>query len=184
MTIGVNVRIELFLGSSFPLSNALIFGVIVSCCASMMIPCSILFNSSGVSSPVARCSTGLRQLLMNLWTQLCTRTSQTPISSLTDGFVLYHLEKRLGSSLHWFSFILLVTKLFRLFSWERSVSSWTSAFSSSSVSAAAPVNPHWGQFSFVLRRNSGPRHQHLLSISSSTVNPRVPWSAEFNFPGT
>ena len=66
VTIGVNVRIELFLGSSFRLSNALISGVNVSCCATMMIRCSVLFNSSGVSSPVARCSIGLRQLLMNL----------------------------------------------------------------------------------------------------------------------
>ena len=104
VTIGVNVRMELFFGSSFPPTNALISSLNASYCASLMIRSSALFNSSRASSPIARCSTDLRQFPMNLLTQLCTRTSEVPISSLFVGLVLYHLENRLGLSLHSFSF--------------------------------------------------------------------------------
>ena len=65
VTIGVNARIELFLGSSFPVANAFISSRKASCCASLMSRPSVLFNSSHVSSPVARCTTGFRHYLMN-----------------------------------------------------------------------------------------------------------------------
>ena len=170
VTIGVNARIELFLGSSFPVANAFISSRKASCCASLMSRPSVLFNSSHVSSPVARCTTGFRHYLMNPTSYSYHWNSKfelvrwlCPVPFGKTGRVQPPLFS------HW----LLVAQRFNMSCLEQFVCSRTSAFNSSSVSAD-PVNLRSGQLSFVWLRNAGACHQHSLSVNFSTVNPRLP----------
>ena len=132
---------------------------------------SVFFKSSGVSSLVECCSTGLWQfpiwivkpnfeLAPNEW---------IPSYKLDFQLCFVPLGKRAWSSPHSRRFLTArMTKLFKLLFSGISATWRTSDLISSRVSAVAFGfgKPCVGRSDF-----GSPRHQHMLSTNSSTVNP-------------